>query len=88
LNSTQHLNVFLVVRDPELNRVLEVWPHQCRVQEENHFPSPAGHTIPDTIQDTKKATWSHYQLIFSWLSTNAPRSFSSRQLSCHSSPNQ
>ena len=35
----------------QLGRTLEVWPHQCRVQENNHFPSPAGHTIPDTGQD-------------------------------------
>ncbi|KAK4821668.1 hypothetical protein QYF61_027136 [Mycteria americana] len=45
------LNVFLVVRGPKLNTVLQVQPHQCRVQRDNHFSSPAGHTIFDTSQD-------------------------------------
>ena len=32
LDTLQHLNVLLVVRGPKLNTVLEVQPHQCRVQ--------------------------------------------------------
>ncbi|KAK4816344.1 hypothetical protein QYF61_015658 [Mycteria americana] len=51
LHMLQHLNVLLVVRGPKLNTVFEVRPHQCRVQGHDHFPSPAGHTIPDTSQD-------------------------------------
>ncbi|GAB0195154.1 hypothetical protein GRJ2_001980700 [Grus japonensis] len=51
LDVLQHLNVLLVVRGPKLNTALEVWPHQCRVQGDDHCPSPAGHTIPDTSQD-------------------------------------
>ncbi|KAK4821719.1 LOW QUALITY PROTEIN: hypothetical protein QYF61_000262 [Mycteria americana] len=51
LDMLQHLNVFLGVRGPKLNTVFEVWPCQCRVQGDNHFPSPAGHTISDTSQD-------------------------------------
>ncbi|KAK4823572.1 hypothetical protein QYF61_003576 [Mycteria americana] len=51
LDTLQHLNVFLIVRGPKLNTVFEGWPHQCRVQGHDHFPSPAGHTIPDTSQD-------------------------------------
>ncbi|KAK4810615.1 hypothetical protein QYF61_007352 [Mycteria americana] len=47
----QHLNVSLVVRGPTLNTVVEVRPHQCRVQGHDDFPSPAGHTIFDTSQD-------------------------------------
>ncbi|GAB0186435.1 hypothetical protein GRJ2_001108800 [Grus japonensis] len=47
----QHLSVCLVVRGPKLNTVLKVQPHQCRVQGDNHFPSPDGHTIADTSQD-------------------------------------
>ncbi|KAK4818195.1 hypothetical protein QYF61_008579 [Mycteria americana] len=42
LDALQHLNVSLVVRGPKLNTVLEG---------DNHFPSPAGHTVPDTSQD-------------------------------------
>jgi len=34
-----------------LNTVIEVRPHQCRVQGQDDFPSPAHHTIPDTSQD-------------------------------------
>ncbi|KAK4829578.1 hypothetical protein QYF61_005678 [Mycteria americana] len=52
LDTLQHLNVSLVVRGPKLNTVFEVRPHQCRVQGHDHFPCPAGHTIPDTSQDT------------------------------------
>ncbi|KAK4822882.1 hypothetical protein QYF61_021101 [Mycteria americana] len=51
LDMLQHLNVLLVVRGPKLNTVFEVRPHQCRVEGDNHFPSPAGHTIFDTSQD-------------------------------------
>ncbi|KAK4815896.1 hypothetical protein QYF61_009947 [Mycteria americana] len=51
LDTLQHLNVSLVVRGPTLNTAFEVWPHQCRVQGHDHFPSPAGHTISDTSQD-------------------------------------
>ncbi|KAK4828664.1 hypothetical protein QYF61_000382 [Mycteria americana] len=51
LDTLQHLNVSLGVRGPKLNTVFEVWPHQCRVQGHNHFPSPVGHTISDTSQD-------------------------------------
>ncbi|NXE84114.1 CO6A6 protein, partial [Cochlearius cochlearius] len=36
---------------PKLNTVFEVRPHQRRVQGHDHFPGPAGHTIPDTSQD-------------------------------------
>ena len=51
LDTLHHLNVLLVVRGPKLTTGLEVWPHQCQVQGDNHFPSPAGHAIPDTSQD-------------------------------------
>ncbi|KAK4830604.1 LOW QUALITY PROTEIN: hypothetical protein QYF61_012030 [Mycteria americana] len=51
LDTLQHLNVPLVVGGPKLNTVFEVWPHQCRVQGHDHFPTPAGHTISDTSQD-------------------------------------
>jgi len=51
LDTLQQLKVLLVVRGPKLNTVLQVWPHQCRVQGHDHLPTPAGHTIPDTSQD-------------------------------------
>ncbi|KAK4817763.1 hypothetical protein QYF61_026986 [Mycteria americana] len=51
LDMLQPLNVSLVARGPKLNTVFEVRPHQCRVQGDNPFPSPAGHTIFITSQD-------------------------------------
>ncbi|KAK4824093.1 LOW QUALITY PROTEIN: hypothetical protein QYF61_010604, partial [Mycteria americana] len=48
LDTLQPLNVSLVVGGPKLNTVVEVRPHQCRVQGHDHFPSPAGHAISDT----------------------------------------
>ncbi|KAK4812905.1 LOW QUALITY PROTEIN: hypothetical protein QYF61_027299 [Mycteria americana] len=51
LDTLQPLNVSLGVRGPKLNTVFEVQPHQCRVQGDDHCPSPAGHTISDTSQD-------------------------------------
>ncbi|KAK4830710.1 hypothetical protein QYF61_012970 [Mycteria americana] len=39
------------MRGPKLNTALEVRPQQCQGQGHNHFPSLAGHTIPDTSQD-------------------------------------
>ncbi|KAK4820813.1 hypothetical protein QYF61_007207 [Mycteria americana] len=80
LHTLQHLNVFLVVGGPKLNTVFEVQPHQCRVQGHDHFPSPAGHTIPDTSQDAvsflghlgtllahiQPAVNQHPQVLFHW----------------------
>ncbi|KAK4827577.1 hypothetical protein QYF61_019479 [Mycteria americana] len=51
LHTLQHLNVSLVVGDPKPNTVFEVRPDQCRVQGDDHFPTPAGHAIFDTSQD-------------------------------------
>lgn len=51
LDMVQGLNVFLEVRGPKVNTVLDVRPHQSRVQGDDHLPSPAGYTIPDTSQD-------------------------------------
>ncbi|KAK4821557.1 hypothetical protein QYF61_022217 [Mycteria americana] len=51
LGTLQHLHVSLVVRGPKLNTAFKVRPHQCRAQGHDHFPSPAGHAIPDTSQD-------------------------------------
>ena len=51
LYTLQQCNVLLVVRVLKFNTVLEVRPHQCRVQGHDHLPTPAGHTIPGTSQD-------------------------------------
>ncbi|KAJ7405457.1 hypothetical protein WISP_139464 [Willisornis vidua] len=34
-----------------MHTALEVQPHQCRVQWNDSFPSPAGHAVADTSQD-------------------------------------
>ncbi|KAK4824303.1 LOW QUALITY PROTEIN: hypothetical protein QYF61_013048 [Mycteria americana] len=63
---------------PKLNTVFEVRPHQCRG--DNHFPTPAGHTISDTSQDAigllghlgtllahiQPAVDQHPQVLFPW----------------------
>ncbi|KAK4813337.1 hypothetical protein QYF61_026500 [Mycteria americana] len=51
LDTLQHLNVSLGVRGPKLNTGFKVQPHHCQVQWDNHFPSPADHSISDTSQD-------------------------------------
>ena len=50
-----------------MNTVLEVQPHQSKVQGDDHLPAPAGNTISDTSQDATGflATWAHCWLMFS-----------------------
>ncbi|KAK4822584.1 LOW QUALITY PROTEIN: hypothetical protein QYF61_017170 [Mycteria americana] len=88
LDTLQHLNVSLVVRGPKLNTVFEVRPHQCRVQRDNHVPSPLAtlFLIQARMPLAFLATWAHCWLIFRRLLTNTPRPFSAGQLSSHSSP--
>ncbi|KAK4813743.1 hypothetical protein QYF61_023679 [Mycteria americana] len=80
LDTLQPLNVSLGVRGPKLNTAFEVRPHQCQVQGDHHFPSPAGHTISDTSQDAtgllgylgtllahiQLAVSQHPQVLFCW----------------------
>ncbi|GAB0208342.1 mitochondrial enolase superfamily member 1 [Grus japonensis] len=47
----QHLNVLLVLRGPKGNTVFKVQSDQCRVQEDDHFLSPAHRTVSDTSQE-------------------------------------
>ncbi|KAJ7395280.1 Dihydropyrimidine dehydrogenase [NADP(+)] [Pitangus sulphuratus] len=49
--ATEYLNVLPIVRDPELDTGLEVQPHQCHLQEDNHFLGPDGHIVSDPGQD-------------------------------------
>ncbi|KAJ7425690.1 hypothetical protein WISP_22452 [Willisornis vidua] len=51
LDMVQHLNVFLVVKGPELDTEFVVWPHQCPVHRENQCSGLAGHTAFGTVQD-------------------------------------
>lgn len=51
LNNFQDLNIFLVVRSPQLNTAIEVLPHRGRVQGDDHLPVPAGNTVSYASQD-------------------------------------
>ena len=74
LGTLQGLNVFLLVRGSKLNTVLEVRPYQGWVQRD-HLPVPAGLFLIQTrIQLAFLATQAHSWLMFSWASTNTPRS--------------
>lgn len=49
------------MRGPKLNAVLEVCSHQCHIQGDNYFPSPAGHTsfesgLPNLISSVSEDT--------------------------------
>lgn len=48
-DTLQHLNVFLTVRDPKLNIVFKLRPHQSRVWGDNHYPSPISDKSQDAI---------------------------------------
>ncbi|PKU40553.1 rna-directed dna polymerase from mobile element jockey-like [Limosa lapponica baueri] len=39
------------VRGPKVDTALEVGPHQCRVQGDDHLSGPTHHAVPDTGQD-------------------------------------
>jgi len=41
-----------VLRSPLLDVILQVRPHQLRVEGQAHLPCPAGHTSFDEAQDT------------------------------------
>jgi len=43
---------FFVLWCPELHTVLEVRPHQRRVERDNHFPRPTSDAVLDASQDT------------------------------------
>ncbi|RMB91848.1 hypothetical protein DUI87_31776 [Hirundo rustica rustica] len=51
LDALKHLNILRKLRSPELDTILKVWPHQCRIQGKNDLPAPAGHASPDPGQD-------------------------------------
>ncbi|KAK4823797.1 hypothetical protein QYF61_006519 [Mycteria americana] len=79
LDTLQHLNVSLVVGGPKLNTAFEVRPHQCRLQRDDHCPSPAGHTIFDTSQDAI-GLLAHLGTLLSKLPTAQPLVFHHERL--------
>lgn len=43
---TERSPVFLVLRSPELNTVLQVWPYICWVERKDHLSHPAASAFP------------------------------------------
>ncbi|RMC08459.1 hypothetical protein DUI87_14703 [Hirundo rustica rustica] len=87
LDSLQPLSVLPEVMGPQLDTALEVWPHQCRVQGDNPCPDPAGRTTADPGQDAAGllGPLGHAGSCTAAVDQH-PRSFSTGQLSRHSSP--
>ncbi|KAK4810611.1 hypothetical protein QYF61_007348 [Mycteria americana] len=52
LDLFQQVHVFLVLRTPEMDAVLQMGSHHSRAEWQNHLPRPAGHTSFDAAQDT------------------------------------
>lgn len=52
LDPLQQLHIFLALEAPDLNVVLQVEPHEGRVERDNHLPLPDGHPFSDGTQDT------------------------------------
>ena len=87
LDALRGHDVFLVVRGPELNTVLEVRHYQCRVQRDDLLiVLLATLCLIQARMPLALATWAHCYLMFSWLLTSTLRSFSAAQISSHSAP--
>ena len=52
LDLLQYVNVCLVLGSPALNTALQMWPHQCLAEGNDHFPAPVGDALPNLSQDT------------------------------------
>lgn len=46
------LYISLVLGRPEQDTALQAWPHQCRVEEWDHLPQPAGSPLSNARWDT------------------------------------
>lgn len=73
----EQLNI-LVVRSPKLNTIFEVWSHQCHIQEDNHIPIFAGHTVSEAGQNA--SSFLGHLGTLSLRLTCTTKSFSARQL--------
>lgn len=82
LDSLQYVHVSHILGSPELDTGLQMVPHQCWLEGQDHMPQPAGSAFPDTAQTLLAAfaTRAHCCLIFS-LSTRPSLSFSAQLLS-------
>ena len=68
LGPLQQLHIFLVLGTPDLDAVLQMGPHEEKVEWDNPHTLPAGHPAVDTAQDTvglsgyKRTLLAHVQL--------------------------
>jgi len=51
VDALQQVHVLPVLRIPHLGTVLQVCPHQCRIEVQDHLPRPAAHASLDAAQD-------------------------------------
>lgn len=64
-----------LLRDPELDAVLQVRSHQNEVEGQNHVPCPSGQVSFNAVQDTAdflgcKCTWlGHFEILVSQYAT-------------------
>ena len=52
LHALGKLDIFPVLGAPDLDRVLQMGPHEGREEEDNHLLVPAGHPSSDGTRDT------------------------------------
>ena len=72
----QQLQVFPVLRAPELDTGLQMGCHQSRAEGQNHLPQPAGRAAFDAAQDMAGLLGCERTLLgHVHLSTNTPKSF-------------
>lgn len=65
MDSLQYVHVPLLLGSPALDRVLQVWPHQCRVEGKDHLPWPAGNTLANAAEYTIIfLCWLMFSLVF------------------------
>lgn len=51
---------------PELNAALQMWPHKCRVEKENHLLQCAVNTFPDAPPGYYWLSWTEGHTAGSW----------------------
>jgi len=82
VDSSWEIPVFLELGSPELDTVVQTWPHQGRVGGEDQIPRRAGHALFNAPQDP---TGANCWLMANLLSTRTSRFFSTELLSSRSS---
>ena len=52
LDFFQEIPVFFELRTPELDTVLQMWPHQDGMEGKDNLPQNAGYALSNALQDT------------------------------------